>query len=461
MFRGRVNQIHFVGIGGTGMNGIAEVLLDVGLRVTGSDLRGNEATSRLRRLGAVVCEGGHAAENVGEADVVVVSSAVRQDNTEVVEARRRGIPVIPRAEMLAELMRLKYGIAVAGSHGKTTTTSLVATVLTAAGQDPTVVIGGKLNAIDSYARIGKSDLLVAEADESDGSFLSLSPTLAVITNIDPEHLDHHGSLERLRDTFVTFANKVPFYGLTVLCLDHPQVQSILPRVERRTLTYGLSAQADLRARDIRAEGLSVSFEVVRSGSSRGRIALRMPGVHNVLNCLAALGLAEELGVEFDVASEALRSFEGVARRFTVLGEAAGVTVVDDYAHHPAEIVATLEAAQQAYGRRVVAVFQPHRYSRVSLLGREFERAFNRADLLVVLPIYGAGEAPVAGVSADALAEGIREHGHRAVWSERGRDEALERLLEVVEPGDVVVTLGAGNVNDVGRGLLAELRGSGR
>ncbi len=460
MFRGKINQIHFVGIGGTGMSGIAELLLNLGLRVTGSDLRRGEAAERLISLGAKVCVGDHRPENVGEADVVVASSAVKLDNLELREARLRGIPVIPRAEMLAELMRLKYGVAIAGSHGKTTTTSLVATVLEAAGLDPTVVIGGKLNAYGSNARLGHSDLLVAEADESDGSFMRLSPTLAAITNIDPEHLDHYGSLESLLDTFVAFANKVPFYGLCVLCLDHPNVQTVLPRIEKRTMTYGLSAQADLRARDLRTEGLSVSFEVIRSGASLGRVRLGMPGVHNVLNALATLALADELKVEFEVAAEALESFGGVARRFTVLGEAEGVTVVDDYGHHPAEIMATLEAAQRAFGRRVVAVFQPHRYSRVKLLQRDFHRAFNRADELLVLPIYAAGEEPIEGLTAEGLVEGILRHGHRAARFQPDLETATDWLIENIEPGDVVITLGAGNVNRVGRDLLTRLAGAG-
>jgi UDP-N-acetylmuramate--alanine ligase len=454
--RGRVNRIHFVGIGGAGMSGIAEVLLSYGLGVSGSDLKASEVTERLTALGARVFTGLHAGEHVGDADVVVVSSAVDATNPEVLAARRRAIPVIPRAEMLAELMRLKYGIAIAGSHGKTTTTSLVATVLEAAGLDPTVVIGGKLNALGANAKSGRSDLLVAEADESDGSFLRLTPTLAAITNIDPEHLDHYHTVEALEDTFVAFANKVPFYGLCVLCLDHPRVQNILPRIEKRTVTYGLSAQADFRARDIRAEGLSTSFDVLRFGDELGRVTLRMPGAHNVLNCLATLALTDELGVAFDVAADAVSSFAGVARRFTIVGVAGGVTVVDDYGHHPAEIRATLEAAQGAFDGRVVAVFQPHRYTRAKLLRDEFERAFNRADLLVVLPIYAAGEAPIEGVDAAALAQGIRDHGHRAVWFEPSLEAATERLVGLVRAGDVVVTLGAGNVNVVGRALVARL-----
>jgi UDP-N-acetylmuramate--alanine ligase len=426
--------------------------------VTGSDLRRNEAGDRLLSLGAKVFVGPHALENISGADVVVASSAVKPDNPELCEARIQGIPVIPRAEMLAELMRLKYGIAIAGSHGKTTTTSLVATVLEAAGLDPTVVIGGKLNAYGSNAKLGRSDLLVAEADESDGSFMHLSPTLAVITNIDPEHLDHYGSIESLLDTFVAFANKVPFYGLCVLCLDHPNVQNILPRIEKRTVTYGLSAQADMRARDLQAEGLSISFELIRFNESLGRVRLRMPGVHNVLNSLAALALADELHVDLKLAAEALDSFGGVARRFTILGEAREVTVIDDYGHHPSEIIATLEAAQRAYNRRVVAVFQPHRYSRIKLLKREFHRAFLRADPLLVLPIYAAGEEPIEGLRAEDLVDGIRRHGHRAVQYQPDLESATDWLIENVEPGDIVITLGAGNINRVGRDLLARLRG---
>jgi UDP-N-acetylmuramate--alanine ligase len=460
MFRGKVHSIHFVGIGGSGMSGIAEVLLTLGLGVTGSDLREGEVTRRLASLGATVFAGDHRADQVGEADVVVISSAVRRDNPEVLEARRRGIPVIARAEMLAELMRLKYGVAIAGSHGKTTTTSLVATILDAAGLDPTVVIGGKLNALGANARIGASDLLVAEADESDGSFMRLSPTLAVITNIDPEHLDYYGSLDRLEDTFVAFANKVPFYGLCALCLDHPTVQKILPRIEKRTVTYGLTAQADLQARDIRCEGMTTTFEVARQGQALGLVSVGMPGKHNVLNCLAALALADELQVDFQVAAQALSSFAGVARRFTVLGEAQGITIVDDYGHHPTEIMMTLEAAKQAFGRRVVALFQPHRYSRTQLLREEFVRAFNRADVLLVLPIYAAGEAPLEGVSAEGLAQDIRAHGHRAVHYLADLDEAQQSLRHHLVEGDLFITLGAGNVNAVGRGLLQALQSEG-
>ncbi len=368
MFRGRVRHIHFVGIGGIGMSGIAEVLLNLGYAVSGSDLKTSDVTRRLESAGARI-HLGHAAENVTGADVVVYSSAVQATNVEVDGARERGIPVIRRAEMLAELMRLKYGVAVAGAHGKTTTTSLVATVLSAGGLDPTVVIGGKLNAIGPNARLGQGEILVAEADESDGSFLHLTPTVAVVTNIDPEHLDHWANLEAIQDAFVSFVQKVPFYGLAILCLDHPHVQEILPRLDRRLCTYGFSAQADYRARRVTFSGLSTSFEVVRRGESLGEFTVRMPGPHNVLNCLATIAVADELGVDPAKTREALATFGGVQRRFTIVGQVGttgpeaegGVVVVDDYGHHPAEVRATLEAAQRSFSRRVVVLFQPHRH----------------------------------------------------------------------------------------------------
>ncbi|MBC7172423.1 MAG: UDP-N-acetylmuramate--L-alanine ligase, partial [Polyangiaceae bacterium] len=357
MFRGRIRAIHFVGVGGVGMSGIAEVLLELGFRVTGSDLKESDFTRHLADKGAEIMLG-HRAENVAGADVVVYSSAVKPDNPELREARAHGVPVIPRAEMLGELMRLKHGIAIAGSHGKTTTTSLVATVLRDAGLEPTVVIGGRLNALGSGATSGAGELLVAEADESDGSFLKLAPTVAVITNIDPEHLDHYGDLDHVKTAFVDFANRVPFYGLIVACIDHPNVQDLLPRLDKRIVTYGFAAQADYRARHVQPRGLSVSFELVRRGESLGEIEVRMPGMHNVLNALATIAVADELQVPLDVVQSSLRDFGGVQRRFTVVGEHEGITVVDDYGHHPAEVEATLEAAVQAYGRRVVVAFQP-------------------------------------------------------------------------------------------------------
>ena len=463
MFRGRIKSIHFVGIGGVGMSGIAEVLVDHGFTVTGSDLRENEYTKRLVDKGATIHQG-HAAAHVAGADVVVFSSAVPRENPELVEARAHGIPVIPRAEMLGELMRLKDGIAIAGSHGKTTTTSLVATVLRDAGLDPTVVIGGKLNALGSGAARGAGDLLVAEADESDGSFLHLTPAIASITNIDPEHLDHYGTLEGVKAAFVAFANRVPFYGLVGACLDHPNVQDILPRLDKRIATYGLAAQADYRARNLRMEGLSVRFEVVRRGESLGDFTVSMPGIHNVLNALCTVAIADELQVPMEKVAESLASFGGVQRRFTIVGEHAlegagePVVVVDDYGHHPAEIAVTLEAAQRAYERRLVVAFQPHRYSRTHHLFDELVRAFNRADVLFVTDVYAAGEKPIAGAETENLVQAIRTHGHRDVTHVAKRTDLVEAMRARLEPGDVVVTLGAGDITKTGRELLAALKG---
>ena len=456
MFRGKIRSIHFIGIGGVGMSGIAEVLLDYGFEVTGSDLRINEYAARLIEKGAKVATG-HAAVNVASSDVVVFSSAVSQKNPEVVEARRRGVPVIPRAEMLGELMRLKDGIAIAGSHGKTTTTSLVATVLRDAGVDPTVVIGGKLNALGSGAASGKGDLLVAEADESDGSFLHLIPAVAVVTNIDPEHLDHFGTLEAIKSAFVSFANRVPFYGVVIACLDHPNVQAILPRLDRRTVTYGFATQADYRARDVRAAGLSTRFELVRRGEALGDVEVRMPGDHNVLNALATIAVADELSVPLDRARASLAGFTGVQRRFTVVGEHAGVTVIDDYGHHPAEIEVTLDAAQRAFGRRVIVAFQPHRYTRTRDCFDALTRAFNRADVLLLTDVYPAGEAPIPGATSERLAGAIRAHGHRDVTLVPDRADLSAALLERAEPGDVVITLGAGSITLTARELLDALR----
>jgi UDP-N-acetylmuramate--alanine ligase len=439
------HRIHFVGVGGVGMSGIAEILLELGHPVSGSDLRRNDATARLETRGARVATGGHAAANVGDAEVLVVSSAVRPDNPEVLEARRRGIPVIPRAEMLAELMRLREGVAVGGSHGKTTTTSLVAAAAAHAGLDPTVVVGGRLNAIGSNARLGRGDWIVVESDESDGSFLHLSPRIAVVTNIDAEHLDHYGDFETLRKAFAAFADRVPFYGLCVLCLDDPAVRGLLPEIGKRHVTYGLAAEADYRATDVRA---------IDRGWGR---AFRLPGAHNVLNALAAVAVCDEMGIDPDATREALADFGGVQRRFTVVGRAGGVTVIDDYAHHPSEIAATLEAARGCAPRRVVAVFQPHRYSRVQRLSREFASAFDGADHLVVTDVYAAGEDPLPGVSGARLARRIRARGRTEVVHVRDPAAAAEHLRAFVRAGDMVVTLGAGDVSGAGRALLAGLR----
>ena len=453
MFRGRRPTIHFVGIGGIGMSGIAEVLLNLGYPVTGSDLRTGETTRRLESFGAKIFAG-HRAENVGNADVVVYSSAVRPDNPEVLHAKKLGIPVIPRAEMLAELMRLKYGIAVAGSHGKTTTTSLVAHLLAAGRLDPTAVVGGKINGFGSNAKLGKGEYMVVEADESDGSFLRFSPAIAVVTNIDPEHLDHYGSFEALQEAFLEFVNRVPFYGLSILCLDHPVVQALLPRVERRAVTYGFSAQADYRATDVVAGVLEMRFNLVRRGEVFEGFRLPMTGRHNVQNALAAIAVADDVGMPMEEIRRALAEFDGVQRRFTIRGEARGATIVDDYGHHPAEIRATLQGARDAFPeRRIVVCFQPHRYSRTRLLWEDFATSFNDADRLIVTDVYAAGEDPIDGVEGAALADAIRSHGHRDVRY-LPRQGLAHAIWPLIEEGDLVITLGAGDVGQVGAELLA-------
>jgi UDP-N-acetylmuramate--alanine ligase len=456
MFRGRIRSIHFVGIGGVGMSGIAEVLLEHGFSVSGSDAKASDLTRRLQEKGARISIG-HRQENLGDADVVVFSSAIQADNPELVQARETSVPVIPRAEMLAELMRLKDGIAIAGSHGKTTTTSLVATIFQVAERDPTVIIGGKLNAMGSGAARGEGDVLIAEADESDGSFLHLTPTIAIITNVDAEHLDFYKTHDGAKNAFVEFANRVPFYGLVVACLDHPHVQEILPRIEKRTATYGMSAQADYRGRNVRAEGLSSRFDLTRRGEPMGEFCVTIPGRHNVLNALAAIAVADEAGIPMDVIRTALAGFRGVQRRFTVLGEVSKVTVVDDYGHHPAEIEATLAAAHAAYGRRVVVAFQPHRYSRTHLLFDTLAQSFNLADVLLVCDVYAAGEAVVPSASSSRLVHAIREHGHREASYVGARSELAGALHKRLRPGDVVVTLGAGDITKTGPELLALLR----
>jgi UDP-N-acetylmuramate--alanine ligase len=447
--------VHFVGIGGIGMSGLAEILHTLEFDVSGSDLKGNDITNRLAEMGVRI-DVGHRLENVRGADVVVFSSAISPDNPEILEARASGTPVIGRAEMLAELMRVKYGVAIAGSHGKTTTTSLVATVLRAAGLDPTVVVGGKMAALGSNARLGAGDLLVAEADESDGSFLRLTPTIAVVTNIDPEHLDHYGSHEKIKEAFVEFAGSVPFYGLAVMCLDHPHVQDILPKVGRRHVTYGISAQADYCAKAIRYDGPRTSFQAFKRNEALGEFSVSMPGTHNVLNCLAVIAVADELEVPLDVTKQALATFGGVGRRFTILGEPRGITLVDG--HHPAEVEATLDAAQRAYNRRVVVAFQPHRYTRTRDLFDGFSRAFNKADVVIITDIYGAGEAPIPGITAGALAQSIREHGHHDVTYVADKRAVAAELEKRVQTGDIVIALGAGDINAAVRELKVRLEG---
>jgi UDP-N-acetylmuramate--alanine ligase len=460
MFRGRVRHVHFIGVGGIGMSGLAEILRTLEFDVSGSDVREGENTRRLERLGVRI-DIGHRAENVRGADVVVYSSAIDGQNPEVTQAKALGTPVIPRAEMLAELMRVKYGIAIAGSHGKTTTTSLVATVLRAAGLDPTVVVGGRMAALGSNARLGAGDLLVAEADESDGSFLRLQPTIAAVTNIDPEHLDFYHTHEALKDAFVAFIERVPFYGLAVLCLDHPHVQDLLPRIGRRHVTYGLSPQATYSARGIQFRGLSSSFLAFRRGEPLGEFSVKMPGQHNVLNTLAAIAIADELEVPLDIAKEALATFHGVARRFSIVGEADGVTLVDDYGHHPAEVEATLDAARKAYSQRVLVAFQPHRYTRTAQLFDDFTRAFNLADVLFVTDIYPAGEAPIPGITGQRLVEGISQHGHRAARYVGDKNQLAAELAHEARPGDVVIALGAGDINKILALVQQQLLARGR
>jgi UDP-N-acetylmuramate--alanine ligase len=452
-----IQRVHLVGIGGSGMSGIGEVLLNLGYAVSGSDLRLSPTTERLAALGATVFEG-HAKGNVSDVHVVVTSSAVRPDNPEVVEARRRGIPVIPRAEMLAELMRLKYSVAVAGSHGKTTTTSMVALVLSHGGLDPTVVVGGRLGVLGSGARLGRGDYMVVEADESDRSFLKLSPTLAVVTNIDREHLDAYRDLADVQAAFVSFVNKVPFYGSVVLCIDDGPSQDVLPRIERRVVSYGLSPQAKVTARKVELHPVGSRFTVVASGEALGSLSLAVPGVHNVSNALAAVAVGLYLGLGFESIRAGLESFTGVDRRFQIRGEACGVTVVDDYGHHPTEIRATLEALRAFAGaRRTLVLFQPHRFTRTKALWGDFCRSFHQADVLLVADIYPASEEALPGVSSEALARALTERGHRSAVYAGGVERCQELLAREAREGDVVLTLGAGNVWVAGQGLLDRLR----
>lgn len=449
---GKIRQIHFIGIGGIGMSGIAEVLLNLGYRVSGSDLRESEITERLTGLGAQIAYG-HKEENIRGADVVVTSTAVRAENPEVVAAHRNLIPVIPRAEMLAELMRMKYGIAVAGTHGKTTTTSMVATVLCHGKIDPTAVIGGRLDAFGSNAKLGQGKFMVAEADESDGSFLKLSPTIAIVTNIDADHLDYYHDLNEIKDTFVDFINKIPFFGLAVLCLDDENVQELIPRVQKRFTTYGLVSQADYQACDIDYKADRTAFTVLCHGERLGRIEIAMPGRHNVLNALAAVVVAMELDLPFATIAEGFEDFCGVNRRFQIKRNDAELMVVDDYGHHPVEIRATLAAARGGWERRIVAVFQPHRYSRTQALFDDFTTAFYQADHVVVTDIYAAGEDPLPNITGSQLAAGIAGHGHKSVVHAPTLDAAVAHLRDVLQPGDMLISLGAGNVWQVGAEFL--------
>jgi UDP-N-acetylmuramate--alanine ligase len=459
MFR-KTQQIHLVGIGGAGMSGIAEVLLTLGYTVTGSDLHASDTTRRIEELGGRVFIG-HQESNVGEAQVVVISSAVSAENPEVMVAKAKHIPVIPRAEMLAELMRLKFGVAIAGAHGKTTTTSMVANVLAQGGLDPTMVIGGKVNALGSHARLGRGDVLIAEADESDGSFLRLSPTIVAVTNLDREHLDHYGTMERINDSFLEFINKVPFYGLAVLCSDDERLRALFPRIVKRYQTYGLRESEgggpDFKATDINLKQWGAEFRAYFRGRNLGPFRLAVPGIHNVSNALVAIAIGVELDVPVDLIRKALAAFTGVERRFHLRGEANGIMVVDDYGHHPTEIRATLAAAKQGWGdRRLVVLFQPHRYSRSRDCAEEFAHAFDQADLLFMTEIYAAGEQPIPGVSGAKLAESIRAAGHQGVTFVAQKDTLPDLVLPQLKPGDLLITLGAGDIWKAGTGLLSRL-----
>jgi len=454
-------HLHFAGIGGIGMSGIAEVLLNLGYTISGSDLKLSPTTDRLVKLGATVYEG-HDPKNLNGAKALVVSSAVNESNSEVQEARRLSIPVIPRGELLAELMRLKYGIAIAGSHGKTTTTSMVAAILSHAGMDPTVVVGGKAAAMGgSNARVGLSEFLVVESDESDGSFLKLSPILAVVTNIDREHLDHYADIQTIRDAFTEFVNKVPFYGAAIVCLDDENVQAILPSIKRRKVTYGKSSQADYQPGETDCEGMHSIFRLRTRTADLGLFRVNSPGAHNVLNATAAVAVALELGVSPDVARDGLAKFTGVGRRFEIKGEVNGIRVVDDYGHHPTEILATLAAARSCAGGRVVVLFQPHRYTRTMHLMDEFARAFHSADRVVLLDIYAASEKPIEGVTAPALAARMREFGHRDVVYAGSNEAGVDQIISGVQPGDLIVTLGAGSVSQLGDKILEGLKANAK
>jgi UDP-N-acetylmuramate--alanine ligase len=450
------HKIHFVGIGGIGMSGIAEVLLNLGYAVTGSDLHESEVTERLRRLGAQVFVGHQEDNLMANPSVVVISTAVKYSNPEVLEARRRHIPVIPRAEMLAELMRMKYGVAVAGSHGKTTTTSMIAAVLSAAGLDPTIVIGGRVRMLGTNAKMGQGEILVAEADESDDSFLLLSPTIAVVTNIDREHMDFHQTMERLNESFLDFINKTPFYGLAVLCLDNANVQALLPKVRKRYTTYGLSAEADFCAQNLKIKADGVELSVLHRSRPLGTLRLQLLGRHSATNALAAVAVAHELEIPFSQAADALQAFSGIHRRFEIKGEPKGIMIIDDYGHHPVEIRATIGAIRESWKRPLTVIFQPHRYSRTRDLFEDFLTAFEGADRLILTEIYPAGEDPAPGVTGEALYQAIKRKGHLDIEFVPDKSQIVERLAGTLEAGDVALTLGAGDIYKVGDALVNAL-----
>ncbi|MEM7176462.1 MAG: UDP-N-acetylmuramate--L-alanine ligase [Pseudomonadota bacterium] len=455
-----IGPIHFVGIGGIGMSGIAEVMLNLGYRVQGSDLRESPITERLRALGGTIFIG-QRAENLGDSGVVVISSAIKEGNAELDAAHGRALPVVRRAEMLAELMRLRWNVAVGGTHGKTTTTSLVAALLDAGGEDPTVINGGIIHAYGSNARKGEGRWMVVEADESDGTFVKLPATIAVVTNIDPEHMDHYGTVDALRDGFDAFVSNIPFYGALVACIDHPEVQSLIGRVrDRRVVTYGTSRQADLRAERLRYDDGQMCFDVVLRGGERHAMSLPMPGEHNVLNALAAIGVARELKISMADIARGLAEFDGVKRRFTRVGEWNGAAIIDDYGHHPVEISAVLKAARSAVSRaggKVIAIHQPHRYSRLSDLFAEFCACFNDADVVAITDVFAAGEDPIDGVSRDALVGGLRAHGHRGAHAIKAPDGMADFVRAHTAPGDLVVCLGAGTISGWANALPGELK----
>ena len=446
-------HIHFIGIGGIGMSGIAELLINLEYKVAGSDLKLSQITKRLEEKGGIIFQG-HNKEQVAGANVVVTSSAISKENPEVVRARQMQIPIIPRAEMLAELMRIKYSIAVSGAHGKTSTTSMIAQILNTAGLDPTVIIGGILKGLDTNALHGKGEFIVAEADESDGSFLKYTPAIAAVTNIDLEHLDFYKDIEDIKDKFVQFINSVPFYGLAILCLDNEHIQNILPKIHVRYTTYGMTAQSDLQAREISFKGSKSFFKVFHLEKRLGEINLNIAGKHNISNALASIAAGLELNIPFKTIKKALEKIEGVKRRLEIKGRKKSIIVMDDYGHHPTEIMATLTAIRESYkGNRLVVVFQPHRYTRTQGLFHEFTRAFYQSDILIVLPIYAASEKKIKGVSAQRLCEGIREHGHKDVSYAPDFTQGLSMITHKVKKGDIVLTLGAGDIYTLGEKLV--------
>ena len=453
----KVKSLHFVGIGGAGMSGIAEVLLNMGYHVSGSDLKLTDTTERLAKMGAEIFEG-HRAENVEHADVVVVSSAVRGTNPELTAAADRKLPIIPRAEMLGELMRLQQGIAIAGMHGKTTTTSMVGQILTTAKLDPTIIVGGRVVNLDAHSKLGTGKYLVAEADEYDRSFLKLAPFMAVITTLEAEHLDTYKDIEDIKAAFLTFANRVPFYGAVVVCLDEPGVQSLIPEIEKRVITYGLSTQADLRALNITFKESSSHFRVEAMGEILGDIDLNLVGLHNVKNALAATGVGLELGIRFEDIREALGQFRGVRRRFEQKGQVNNIIVIDDYGHHPTEIQNTLQGASMGYpDRRIIAVLQPHLYSRTRDFYKDFGRSFFQADILIVTDIYGSREEPLAGISGEMVARAAKDFGHRKVYYIGDLNLIAAKVVDILQPGDMFITFGAGDVNKVGVELVGLLK----